>query len=972
MLKTFSTKNIINNSSSFLVTKTKTFLSRNSLFPPNRSLLSFQKSRSKFSRMEEEKNKKNSTSFPLKNKVLIISNAFNSLAQQHYVHLKEWGYQVVVELAAGEKEEIRNKQLIQAYKHHQPNITICSFLTSKIPEELYANQTLEAPILILHPGPKGNRSYQSLDICLFNEQKEFGTTMLIADEKMDAGGIMSTVNYMIENTSFERNLTKSSLYRQEGTSSSLKALKETLERYHRGLGPIWTWNKNNLPPLLPILTQEHCKINWKEEDASTIARKIKSRDSLPGVLDKQLIEESFPVFLYGAHVETLYPKELISKHVPGTILAKRDGAILVSAAQNTCLWITHLKRQLNKKQLVCTQNAPSFKLPATMIIPKELLEPIPTWYSTSNTKNNNILDTFEKPFHHKKTIQTWNEIWYECDTDLSSICYVYFEFYNGAMSTDQCKRLTLCLKEIAERKEIKVVLLMGGQDAFSNGIHLNVIEQASNSVQESWENINAMNDIVYQIYNMPSSQITVSLFRGNAGAGGVMLGLASHYVLSYSGLVFNPHYAGMSLFGSEYWTFSLPCRIPNPLLIQELTQSCLPVSSQRALEIGLIDHLIEGETNETKFIEVKMLVLELMKLAVPVRNMEVLNEHLAKARNYELSIMQENFQDPNYMEARRRFVYKEIPMVTPFYLHKSNFKETGKTAIMNGRLIASEIKNQIKERTQKRKEKLGEEEKLLTPTLAILLVGNRPDSELFIREKMKAAKEVGIEVRLTHMVIDETKDDIKRVEGQLIALIETWNDNPDIHGIMVQLPLPYKFLNTQNIISSIALEKDVDGLRWEVPNSLYLPCAVQAILTLLRVYDVKVRGMHVVVVGSSHLLGLPISLELKKQHATVTVCDIHTSSYLLDELLSQADLVISAVGKEKLIRNVKKGACVIDAGIMVVNNNDNNTRKVCGDVDFESVCGKAALLSKVPGGLGPSTVSTLLQHVQQAAFSTCY
>ena len=130
MLKTFSNKNIINNSSSFLLIKTKTFLSRNSPFSPSsRPLLSSfisSHKRTKFSRMEEEKKKNSITSFSKqnKNKVLIISNAFNSLAQQHYVHLKEWGYQVVVELAAGEKEEVRNKQLIQAYKHHQPNITI--------------------------------------------------------------------------------------------------------------------------------------------------------------------------------------------------------------------------------------------------------------------------------------------------------------------------------------------------------------------------------------------------------------------------------------------------------------------------------------------------------------------------------------------------------------------------------------------------------------------------------------------------------------------------------------------------------------------------------------------------------------------------------------------------------------------------------------------------------------------------------
>ena len=152
----------------------------------------------------------------------------------------------------------------------------------------------------------------------------------------------------------------------------------------------------------------------------------------------------------------------------------------------------------------------------------------------------------------------FQEIWTKQTPE--GVCYVHFNFYNGAMNTDQCQRLSHALRRIAGDENAKVVVLMGGHDFFSNGIHLNCIENASNPAIESLHNITAINDVVRDVFSM-EDKITISAVQGNAGAGGVMMTLASDLVLSRDGVVINPHYTSMKLFGSEYHTFFLERRL---------------------------------------------------------------------------------------------------------------------------------------------------------------------------------------------------------------------------------------------------------------------------------------------------------------------------------------------------------------------------------------------------------------------------
>lgn len=223
------------------------------------------------------------------------------------------------------------------------------------------------------------------------------------------------------------------------------------------------------------------------------------------------------------------------------------------------------------------------------------------------------------------------------------------------MSTSQCQRLERVLAQIEDDSRIKTVVLMGGYNYFSNGIHLNVIEHAPNSFVESWRNINAINDVVKRIFTM--SKLTISALQGNAGAGGCMMALASNYVWSREGVVINPHYKSMHLFGSEYHTYFLTARVGQEMA-NELTNSTKPLLSSTAVEIGMFDHAMgctveEFQEEVHKRAQVLNKTVALKKQRAP----EAFFRSLEKHRDNELSRMAENFQDPSYHEARQAFVY---------------------------------------------------------------------------------------------------------------------------------------------------------------------------------------------------------------------------------------------------------------------------------------------------------------------------
>ncbi len=270
--------------------------------------------------------------------------------------------------------------------------------------------------------------------------------------------------------------------------------------------------------------------------------------------------------------------------------------------------------------------------------------------------------------------------------------------------------------------------------------------------------------------------------------------------------------------------------------------------------------------------------------------------------------------------------------------------------ILSGKDLASRIKENMRSYVKDLEEVTG-----TTPHLAVIIVGNNPASQSYVKGKSKACEEVGI--RNTTIALPEDT-----TERELLQTIDELNLNPDIHGILVQLPLP-SHIDEHRVMNCIAPEKDVDGFHPVNIDALYtskhngiLPCTPKGIIHLLRDADVDIPGKNAVVIGRSNIVGLPVAKLLLDNNATVTVC--HSKTQNLKDITSKADILIVAIGKAKFVTEdmVKPGAVVIDVGVNRVDG------KLVGDVDFDTVKDKASYITPVPGGVGPMTITCLLEN----------
>lgn len=249
---------------------------------------------------------------------------------------------------------------------------------------------------------------------------------------------------------------------------------------------------------------------------------------------------------------------------------------------------------------------------------------------------------------------------------------------------------------------------------------------------------------------------------------------------------------------------------------------------------------------------------------------------------------------------------------------------------------------------------------LRVPGLAVVLVGDDPASAVYVRNKNHACRQVGFESFSYELPADTS-------EAQLLDLIDELNRNPAVDGILVQLPLPAQ-INSQNILERIRPDKDVDGFhpynvgRLAVRKPLLRPCTPKGIMTLLAAYGIDPKGQKVVIVGASNIVGRPLALEMMLAGATVTVCHRFTRNLAAE--VAAADIVVAAVGKPKLICGdwIRAGAVVVDVGI-----NRLADGSLCGDVDFDAAKQRAAMITPVPGGVGPMTIAGLLENTLQAA-----
>jgi methylenetetrahydrofolate dehydrogenase (NADP+)/methenyltetrahydrofolate cyclohydrolase len=273
--------------------------------------------------------------------------------------------------------------------------------------------------------------------------------------------------------------------------------------------------------------------------------------------------------------------------------------------------------------------------------------------------------------------------------------------------------------------------------------------------------------------------------------------------------------------------------------------------------------------------------------------------------------------------------------------------------IIDGKTIAKEVRSELKIEVAKLKEK-G-----LIPGLAVVLVGNHPASESYVKGKIRASEEVGINSRLI-------RRESSISERELLELIETLNADPAIHGILVQLPLP-DHINPDKVIATISPAKDVDGFtpvsvgNMVIGQEALLPCTPHGIMHLLQRSGVPIAGKHAVVVGRSNIVGKPISLLLQRADATVTMCHSRTAD--LASHTKQADILIAAVGRPEMLtaEHVKPGAVVIDVGV------NRHEGKLVGDVKFDEVKEIASAITPVPGGVGPMTIAMLMSNTVEAA-----
>ncbi len=275
--------------------------------------------------------------------------------------------------------------------------------------------------------------------------------------------------------------------------------------------------------------------------------------------------------------------------------------------------------------------------------------------------------------------------------------------------------------------------------------------------------------------------------------------------------------------------------------------------------------------------------------------------------------------------------------------------------IIDGKAVASRIRLELAEKISALKKMSG-----VTPGLAVILVGDDPASTVYVSNKVRACGSVGIKSVTQRFGVEIETDD-------LIEKIKALNDDPDIHGILVQLPLP-THVNVRKVLEAIAIEKDVDGFHLYnvgglvIGDTIFSPCTPYGVVKLLESENINIEGQNVVIVGASNIVGKPMALMLMARDATVAIC--HAKTRDLAQFTILADILVVAAGKPNLIlpQMVKTGAVVIDVGI-----NRMPDGRLSGDVDFEGIAQKASFITPVPGGVGPMTVTMLLENTFQSA-----
>jgi putative two-component system hydrogenase maturation factor HypX/HoxX len=560
-------------------------------------------------------------------RILLLCHAFNGLSQRLHAELRRRSHEVSVEF------DISDEVTREAVALFAPQLVLAPFLKRRIPRDVWQ----QLPCFIVHPGPPGDRGPSSLDYALQEGAHRWGVTVLQADDEFDAGPVWASASFAM------RTASKSSLYRNEVTAAAVVAVLEALTRFERGESP-----QRVLGAARPLLRQTQRAIDWASNDTTEVLRRICAADSSPGLLDS-LDGQAYRLFDAAdgcAARKSLAAQQPELAVAPAGALLGHDGRALLRATVDGAVWIGRLQR-------VDAQGAPGPRLPAT-----EVLEAAG---ATLPAKLPPMLPSAPQPLRSER------------HGDVQLLC---FDFHNGVLGSRDCYQLIESLRAL-RAEPARVLLLAGGADFWCNGIDLQRIEAAVSPADESWRNIQAIDDVAEEILRY-DDRLVVSVLRGNAGAGGAFLALAADEIWAREGVVLNLHYRNMgNLYGSEYWTYLLPRRIGADATRAVMAER-LPLLADMARERGVIDALCGRSPADC----MELALQRATELAADprwatrvsakreARARDEAIKPLADYRREELEQMRRSFYgfDTSYHVARSRFVSRAPHSWTPRHL----------------------------------------------------------------------------------------------------------------------------------------------------------------------------------------------------------------------------------------------------------------------------------------------------------------
>ncbi|MEY9848443.1 putative two-component system hydrogenase maturation factor HypX/HoxX [Streptacidiphilus sp. BW17] len=556
-------------------------------------------------------------------RILLYSSAFNSFTQRTCVELTQRGHDLVVALDLG-GGEAGAQELRMAVDRHNPHLIIAPMLTTAIPEDVWTRHTC----MIVHPGPPGDRGPSSLDWALANDVRTWGVTVLQAVAAMDAGPVWAWERLRIPDQ-----ISKSALYAGEIADAASKALLRAVERFFDGQTP------KDPPPgqTRPYYRQDLRRIDWSSETAAAISRKLRTADSSPGVLDEV---GGSQFYLYGGQVEDQLSGP------PGALVATRGGAVCRATADGKGVWLTSARPRR------VAGGPPTAKAPASMALAAHL---------------DGVPDV-PAPLTWPDNQQSYSVVRYR---EIGVVGHLELAHPAGALSAADCRQL-LDAYRYASSRPTKVLVLDSGR-TMSTGIHLGAIEAAEDPAAATWETIQAIDDVAEAILGT-SDKLTVAALGAGGAAGGLMLALACDQVWVRSGSVLNPHYQNVKLYGSELWSLTLPRRV-GPDAAAALTARPLPIGTEHALSLGLVDRIVQASPGGFRW-DVLKAAIRLARdpdYAGYLRDKRAnapSPEQIARHREAELSEMHRCIYGPGepYHQLRTDFMHKAPLASTPAHL----------------------------------------------------------------------------------------------------------------------------------------------------------------------------------------------------------------------------------------------------------------------------------------------------------------